>query len=461
VRVTRSVVGVAVLAATSFVLGTASPAAAAPARSTVAAKLSTASVLTGARVSVSGSVRPKGIRNVTLQRLSGRTWVTVARQRTTSAGSYRLPFTASQVGTPTYRVNVAKTRTRAGVVSTALRLRVRPLPPARGGYVYAPLGSPNKLYAVPLAKQPGGTRLVYSGGDFDFWETSDRGLFALLAWSGKGVSSLVIGVPGRAPRTVRTHPANNCISDVDVSADGTWVVYHVGGTAATTNDRYGCDGADHPVVYNTRTGTIRDLGATVGGRKAYAGFWAGTGWLVRSAVVDGYLTMTLQEAATGRLVTPNLAGCLGACANPQNLPTPAGTLAYLGEVTPENPTGQWLLHLNGTPPTRNTAVTIATPHGMIASPDRTLATWSAPAARAAANSPLHVWVGKVDGSGARDIGMPNGEATWVNGWAGNAYVYSQPMRFAAPIQAAVTPVGGGAPVYQGGMFQANIRGVWL
>jgi hypothetical protein len=35
------------------------------------------------------------------------------------------------------------------------------------------------------------------------------------------------------------------------------------------------------------------------------------------------------------------------------------------------------------------------------------------------------------------------------------------MRFAAPIQAAVTPVGGGAPVYQGGMFQANIRGVWL
>jgi alpha-tubulin suppressor-like RCC1 family protein len=102
-----------------------SPAFAAATASHVKAAAAPATVRVGGTVTVTGSVTPKGATSVSLQRLVGRKWASVAHAKTTRTGSYVLSLHAPRaVGALTLRVARPATTTAKAAVSATLHVRV-------------------------------------------------------------------------------------------------------------------------------------------------------------------------------------------------------------------------------------------------------------------------------------------------------------------------------------------------
>lgn len=429
--------------------------------SSITAALSAASATPGSRPAVAGTVKPAvSGRKVVLQRASGSKWITAASGTTSGTGTYRLTFTAPAIGIWRYRVVASATSHSVSAVSRSVSLSVS-VPNMSGGYGLSTMGSTDKLYAVPVTGQSGGNRVLYTGHALESGgaDISDNGVFAAVDISDAGVSSLIVGKAGTPAKVVKVAPAEACFGGAVVSFDGRVVLYGIGEKVTDQGGIKVCDKPTSFGIYDRQTGTasVPELTAP-SGSVAHFGFWPGTTW-IEWITYAPYKHLQLLDPWSGALYTPDF-GCGGACFTEENLPAPAGALAaLLSNPTVDNPSGQVLVHLDGTAPVPNTAVVLTSPVKMIASTGHKHATWKAPAAGAAASSAPHVWVGSVTGADAQDLGTPAGSAgSDPQSWIGDAFVISQT---AAPSfdPLVVTPVPGvtGEQI----PFAYGVQGFWL
>jgi Tol biopolymer transport system component len=166
--------------------GTAS-ASAATTKRTVSFKVSPASVVTGAKVILSGKVTksPKSTK-IRIEVRSGRTWRSFKNVKTTSKrGTFRTTFRAQEAGTFTYRAKVLKAKKLKAATSKAVTVTVKPSPVPPG------VGSPPVLQ--PPAVVP--------------------------PLSARGKTEKISQAPGGGP-------TDGGSSSPDISADGRYIAYN-------------------------------------------------------------------------------------------------------------------------------------------------------------------------------------------------------------------------------------------
>ncbi len=189
----------------------------------VKATLATATVVTGAPLVVTGTVRPKTKGKVTLQALTGRTWHSVTSVALTKASSFKFS-TVRPAGA--YRLRVIKpyTLTVAGGISAGLTATVSPpvAPP-----IYPPVVSTVSLPTATIGVPYTATLAATSGVTPYTWTST-----ALPA----GLSLSAAGVISGTPTAVGAQVGHG-------HGDGQWRPHQLVGPQS---DRGSCSGRDRP-----------------------------------------------------------------------------------------------------------------------------------------------------------------------------------------------------------------------